>query len=280
MARDSGDNSHDVSLVPTNMRKQGWRSRRTESIGLTCSLPRANSPMGLRHTDDKALIHPRLRDQIPSRCLFYKLNHTGKPPPPQEEYDHQYFHGSYLHTLWSIAESEPCLPSIHGSGEGHEASTSGVYASDQFETSICHYGWAIDPFGSGLFYRFGWLFRAKPTKCKDGHNRYRGRKWHDIVFPPSEVEILGLLALPDVALEKGTARFYELDLALETVPQGEIPTPRGARGYGLQAPPPPPQASGIGDQLCPAASWCRGVGKSEWSDATSPWIEFIAPFLF
>ena len=107
----------------------------------------------LRYTEDKTLIHERIRDQIPEQCLFDKLDHTVRPPAPREPDDHDCFHCSYLHTLWNIAESERFLPSFHGSGEGHEASTPGVYASDQFEKAIVHYGWAIDPFRSGLFYR-------------------------------------------------------------------------------------------------------------------------------
>ena len=116
------------------------------------------------------------------------------------------------------------MPSRHGSGEGHEASTPGVYASDQFEKAS-HYGWAIDLFGSGLFYRFVWVLRAKPTRCMDGHNRHRGTPRHDIVFPPSEVDILGVLVLPDVALPKGTPRFYEFNLDLETRPKGKSQPP-------------------------------------------------------
>ena len=179
----------------------------------------------LRYTEDKTLIHERIRDQIPKQCLFYKLDHTVKPPAPREPDDHDYFHGSYLHTLWNIAESERFLPSRHGSGEGHEASTPGVYASDQFEKAIGHYGWAIDPFGSGLFYRFGWVLRAKPTRCMNGHNRHRGTPRHEIVFPPSEVDILGVLVLPDVALPQGTPRFYEFNLDLETRPKGKSQPP-------------------------------------------------------
>ena len=179
----------------------------------------------LRYTEDKTLIHERIRDQIPKQCLFYKLDHTVKPPAPREPDDHDYFHGSYLHTLWNIADSERFLPSFHGSGEGHEASTPGVYASDQFEKAIGHYGWAIDPFGSGLFYRFGWVLRAKPTRCMNGHNRGRGKPWHEIVLKPSEVDILGLLVLPDVALPQGTPRFYEFNLGLETRPKGKSQPP-------------------------------------------------------
>ena len=88
-----------------------------------------------------------------------------------------------------------------------------------------HYGWAIDPFGSGLFYRFGWVLRAKPTRCMNGHNRHRGKPWHEIVFPPSEVDILGVLVLPDVALPQGTPRFYEFNLDLETRPKGKSQPP-------------------------------------------------------
>ena len=178
----------------------------------------------LRYTEDKTLIHERIRHQIPKGCLFYKLHHAGRPPAPREHNDHDYFHGSYLHTLWNIAESERFLPSFHGSGEGHEASTPGVYASDQFEKAS-HYGWAIDPFGSGLFYRFVWVLRAKPTRCMERHNRHRGTPWHEIVFPPSEVDILGVLVLPDVALPQGTPRFYELNLDLETLPKGKSRPP-------------------------------------------------------
>ena len=179
----------------------------------------------LRYTEDKTLIHERIRQQIPKQCLFYKLDHTGRHPAPREPDDHDYFHGSYLHTLWNIAESERFLPSRHGSGEGHEASTPGVYASDQFEKTICHYGWAIDPFGSGLFYRFGWVLRANFSRCMNRHNRGRGTPWHEIVFPPSEVHILGLLVFPDVALAQGTPRFYDFRLDLETHPEGKSQPP-------------------------------------------------------
>ena len=116
------------------------------------------------------------------------------------------------------------MPSFHGSGEGHEASTPGVYASDQFEKAS-HYGWAIDPLGSGLFYRFVWVLRAKPTRCMERHNRHRGTPWHEIVCPPSEVDILGVLVLPDVALPQGTPRFYEFNLDLETLPKGKSRPP-------------------------------------------------------
>ena len=115
--------------------------------------------------------------------MFWKLDHEGWPPPPPEEDTRQSFHGSFLHLLWSVAKSERFMESIHGNGEGHEASTPGVYASDQFETSIGNYGWAIDPSGDGRFYRFGWTIRAKHTRCREGHERYRGNIWHDIVFP-------------------------------------------------------------------------------------------------
>ena len=57
------------------------------------------------------------------------------------------------------------------------------------------------------------------------HNRKRGTPWHEIVLPPSEVDILGLLVLPDVTLPQGTPRFYEFRLDLETRPKGKSQPP-------------------------------------------------------
>ena len=48
-------------------------------------------------------------------------------------------------------------------------------------------------------------------------------------MPPSEVDILGLLVLPDVELPQGTPRFYEFRLDLETSPEGKIPPPPEVR---------------------------------------------------
>ena len=104
------------------------------------------------------------------------------------------------------------------------------------KTTIGHYGWAIDPFRDGMFYRFGWIICAKHTRCR--HEKYRGTIWHEIVFPAAEVDILGLVVLPDVQLEAGTPRFYDFNLEFETIPQGGSPpppTPRGVRGNSLQA---------------------------------------------
>ena len=92
-----------------------------------------------------------------------------------------------------------------------------------------------------------------------GHNKHRGTPWHEIVFPPSEVDILGVLVLPDVALPQGTPRLYEFNLDLETRPKGKSQPPRGARGDSLQGPqtkqvglvtscaPPPAGAEALGN---------------------------------
>ena len=115
------------------------------------------------------------------------------------------------------------MDSMHGSGEGHEASTPRVYASDEVENTIGHYGCAIDPFRDGMFYSFGWIISAKHTRCR--HEKHTGTIWHDIAFPAAEVDILGLVVLPDVQPEAGTARFHAFNLEFETIPQGEWPPP-------------------------------------------------------
>ena len=115
------------------------------------------------------------------------------------------------------------MDSIHGSPEGHEASTPGVYASDRFEYGIGHYGWPANLFRDGMFYRFGFLIQAEHNTR--GHEKNRGTLWHEIVFPAKYVYIVGLVVLPDAHLDRGHSRFYELDLNLETRPRGAL-TPR------------------------------------------------------
>ena len=78
---------------------------------------------------------------MPMRAMFYRMQHLKRPPPRRTAMTRFYFHGTYPHTLWAIASSEIFKDSIHGIGEGHEASTPGLYASDRFEYGIGHYGW-------------------------------------------------------------------------------------------------------------------------------------------
>ena len=85
--------------------------------------------------------------------------------------------------MWPIAKSEQFIESIHGSGEGHEASTPGVYASDSFEYGIGHYGWPANLLGDGMFYILQvWI-------------HHPGRALHKAA---REVYIVGFVVFPDV----------------------------------------------------------------------------------
>ena len=106
-------------------------------------------------------------------------------------------------------DSEEFMDSIHNSGEGHEASTPGLYASDQFDKAIGHYGWASNTFNCGLFHRFGFVIEVPYETRRREKNR--NTEWHELVFPAKEVHIVGLIVLPDAELQVGTARFYSFD---------------------------------------------------------------------
>ena len=112
------------------------------------------------------------------------------------------------------------MNSVNGSPEGHEASVSGLYCSDQFDTLIGYYGWPANLFGDGIFYRFGFVVQAEHM-YKVRETRRKGT--HEVVFPAEEVYIVGLVVLPDCTLHQGWPRFYDFDLLLETCPPGAVP---------------------------------------------------------
>ena len=109
----------------------------------------------------KDVIHPWLREQMPARTMFYKMIYRNRPPPPTTPTTQWYFHGTFPHTVWRIAAEEEFMNSVNGSPEGHEASVSGLYCSDQFDTGIGYYGWPANLFGDGIFYRFGFVVQAE-----------------------------------------------------------------------------------------------------------------------
>ena len=54
----------------------------------------------------KKVLDPRLSDHMPERATFYKMHHRRRPPPPRTANTRLYFHGTFPHTVGSIAESE------------------------------------------------------------------------------------------------------------------------------------------------------------------------------
>ena len=173
----------------------------------------------LSYTENLDWLHPRLRNQLPKRAMFWKLNLERRKPPARTADTRYYFHGTFAEVVWNILRSEKFMDSVHGSGEGHEASFPGLYASDTFEKAIGHYGWASNTFNDGMFNRFGCIIEAPyTTRINEKH---RKTEWHEIVFPAKEVHIVGLIVLPDAELKFGTARFYSFDQELETIPDGE-----------------------------------------------------------
>ena len=177
----------------------------------------------LSYTENLDWLHPRLRNQLPKRAMFWKLNHKRRKPPERTADTRHYFHGTFCEVVWSILHSEKFMDSVHNSGEGHEASIPGLYASDQFDNAIGHYAWASNTFDDGLFHRFGFVIEVPyETRRREKH---RNTEWHEIVFPAEEVYIVGLIVLPDAELQAGTARFYSFDQALETIPNGGAAPP-------------------------------------------------------
>ena len=173
----------------------------------------------LSYTENLDWLHPRLRNQLPKRAMFWKLNLERRKPPARTADTRYYFHGTFAEVVWNLLRSEKFMDSVHGSGEGHEASFPGLYASDTFEKAIGHYGWASNTFNCGMFNRFGFVIEAPYTTRR--HEKNRNTMWHEIVFPAKEVHIVGLIVLPDAELKFGTARFYSFDQELETIPDGE-----------------------------------------------------------
>ena len=82
----------------------------------------------LSYTENIDWMEPRLRRQLPKRAMFWKLNHKRRKPPERTADTRYYFHGTFCEVLWTILHSEEFMDSVHGSGEGHEASISGLYA--------------------------------------------------------------------------------------------------------------------------------------------------------
>ena len=94
-------------------------------------------------------------------------------------------------------------------------------------------------FDDGVFYRCGFIIQAEHSRKR--HEKCRGTLWHEVVYSSGQVYIVGLVALPDAALDSGQCRFYEFDLQLEWRPHGE-PAPLEVR----------------------ARTPCRLVGKWDW----------------
>ena len=155
--------------------------------------------------------------QIPERTLFYQMKHERRPPPTPTANTRFYFHGTFVHTMWTICESEQFVDSVNGSAEGHEASTPGLYASEAWYNSIAHYGWPCNLFNDGMLYRMGFVIQVEHNKRR-GHEKLRNTLKHEIVFPSQDVYILGLCVLPDAEVEFGWARFYEFELDKESWP--------------------------------------------------------------
>ena len=173
----------------------------------------------LSYTENIDGMEPRLSVQLPKRAMFWKLNHERRKPPERTADTRYYFHGTFCEVVWSILHSEKFMDSVHNSGEGHEASIPGLYASDQFDNAIGHYAWASNTFDDGLFHRFGFVIEVPYETRRREKNR--NTVWHEIVFPTKEVHVVGLIVPSDAELQAGTARFYSFDQELETIPDGE-----------------------------------------------------------
>ena len=174
-----------------------------------------------------------------------------------------YFHGTYPHTVWPISESEQFMDSINGSAEGHDASTPGVYASDRFEYGIGHYGWASDSFATGC--STGVAPSSRPSTSEEGtrgtDQRSGTRSYSQHRMSTSSGLSFSLTQALTLVMGASTTSIWTSEHArVELLLHGGCGCKllRGSWRNGA-----------IVDQLCPAASWCRGVRKSECSDATS-----------
>ena len=185
--------------------------------------------MPLTEIADIVMTHQHV--EIPARAVFYPLKHERRPLPPVTEHTRYYYHGSYFQTIWQITEQEEFMDSVHGSGDGHEAGTPGLYCSDQFGYSLQHYGWACQVFGDGMFYRCGYLVMADHLKVRQ--EKRRGQSGHEIVYPAASVYIVGLVIFPDSHVPQGTPRFYNFDLGTESWPPGVPHTPPRAVTVGM-----------------------------------------------
>ena len=171
-------------------------------------------PMPLSVISD--IVDTKQLTPIPERALFYPLRHTRKPAPDVDVNTRYYFHGSYFQTMWQLTEEEEFMDSDWHGSEGQEASTKGLYVSDQFGYAMC-YGWACQVFKDGLFYRCGFIVKADYSTKR--HEKKKGSGRHEIVFPASSVQIIGLIILPDAEVPSGTPRFYDFNLSVESWPR-------------------------------------------------------------
>ena len=62
--------------------------------------------------------HGEGRGALPPSATCYKVHHQQKPPPPRTPNTRFYFHGTILHTVWSIAVSEQFMEADYWSSIG------------------------------------------------------------------------------------------------------------------------------------------------------------------
>lgn len=158
--------------------------------------------------------------EVPTSALFYRFKPTSRGPPPATSDTMYYLHGSFWHTFWQITKMEKFVDSVHGAGDGHEASTPGLYMTESFEHAM-HYGWATQLFDDGLFHRLLYILQVEHSSKR--HEKKRGTERHEVVFPSQNVFCIGVIVVPDTAVIEGTPRFYNFDLDLESVPICEGP---------------------------------------------------------